>query len=248
MTYGSTPANQNTGMATPITSMSESSTSSRTTMPAETTPSSRQPTSEIHQNSSCNRLVMHVHQPTSQVCKPGELPALRKVKTPHNGKTSVSRFPSAKQDISSQYSSCFEGIGCFPGDPCKFHLKPDHQPARHASKKQGISEEVNEHTDWVHSNTITKEFPNRERVEHAEHFPTSMEMCMDDHLTQTTERTQQQHLQDKTSEPSCPTHSILPDFTFRHTEFPPGMKIHQFSQGTNSCKEKKKIWIQVHLH
>ena len=50
MTYGSTPANQNTGMATPITSMSESSTSSRTTMPAETTPSSRQPTSEIHQN------------------------------------------------------------------------------------------------------------------------------------------------------------------------------------------------------
>ena len=48
MTYGSTPANQNTGMATPITSMSESSTSSRTTMPAETTPSLRQPTSEIH--------------------------------------------------------------------------------------------------------------------------------------------------------------------------------------------------------
>ena len=49
MTYGSTPANQNTGMATPITSMSELSTVSRTTMPAETTPSSRQPTSEIHQ-------------------------------------------------------------------------------------------------------------------------------------------------------------------------------------------------------
>ena len=48
MTYGATPANQNTGMATPITSMSESSTSSRTTMPAETTPNSRQPTSEIH--------------------------------------------------------------------------------------------------------------------------------------------------------------------------------------------------------
>ena len=133
---------------------------------------------------------MHVHQPQSQVCKPGESPALRKVKTPHNGKTSVSRFPLTKQDILSQYSGCFEGIGCFPGDPCKFHLKPDHQPARHASKKQGISEEVNEHTDWVHSNIfvekalerepyythstgeITTEFPNRERVEHAGHFPT----------------------------------------------------------------------------
>ena len=54
MIYSSTPANQNTGMATPITSMSESSTASRTTMPAETTPSSRQPTSEIHQNMSRN--------------------------------------------------------------------------------------------------------------------------------------------------------------------------------------------------
>ena len=39
MTYGS--ANQSTGMATPITSMSESSTPSRTTPPARTTPSTR---------------------------------------------------------------------------------------------------------------------------------------------------------------------------------------------------------------
>ena len=141
-TYGTTPANQNTGMATPITSMSESSTVSRTTMPAETTPSSRQPTSEIHQNTSRSRLpqyYVHVQQPTSQVCKPGELPALRKVKTPHNGKTSVSRLPFTKQDILSQDSSCFEGIGCFPGDLYRFHLKTDHQLAKHASKKQGIS-------------------------------------------------------------------------------------------------------------
>ena len=159
-TYGSTPANQNTGMATPITSMSELLTSSRTTMPAETTASSRQPTSVKHQNTSRNRLpqcCMHVHQPQSQVCKPGESLALRKVKTPHNGKTSVSRFPLTKQDILSQYSGCFEGIGRFPGDPYKFHVKPDHQLARHASKKQGISEEVNEHTDWVHSKYICRE-------------------------------------------------------------------------------------------
>ena len=159
-TYGSTPANQNTGMATPITSMSELLTSSRTTMPAETTASSRQPTSVKHQNTSYNGLpqcCMHVHQPQSQVCKLGESLALRKVKTPHNGKTSVSRFPLTKQDILSQYSGCFEGIGHFPGDLYKFHLKPDHQLARHASKKQGISEEVNEHTDWVHSKYICRE-------------------------------------------------------------------------------------------
>ena len=172
-TYGYTSANQNnqsTGMATPITSMSESSTFPRTTMPAETTPRSRQPTSERHQNSSRNAhppYCMHVQQPQSQVCKPGESLALRKVKTPHNGKTSVSRFPLTKQDILSQYSGCFEGIGHFPGDPYRFHLKPDHKPARHAPRKvpvhleaafkeeidslvrQGILEEVKEHTDWA---------------------------------------------------------------------------------------------------
>ena len=102
MTYGSIPANQNTGMATPNTSMSESSTSSRTTMPTRTTPRTRQPTSVKHQDMSCNGLsqcCMHVHQPTSQVCKLGELLALRKVKHPHNDKTSVSRFLLTKQDI-----------------------------------------------------------------------------------------------------------------------------------------------------
>ena len=72
---------------------------------------------------------MHVYQPMSQVCIPGESLALRKVKHPLNGRTSVSRLPLTKQDILSQYSSCFEGIGCFPGDPYKFHLKPDYQPA-----------------------------------------------------------------------------------------------------------------------
>ena len=72
---------------------------------------------------------IHVHQLTVQVCKPGESLALRKVKHPHNGRTSVNRLPLMKQDILSQYSSCFEGIGHFPGDPYKFHLKPEHKPA-----------------------------------------------------------------------------------------------------------------------
>ena len=177
MTYGSTSANQNTGIATPNTSMSELSTSSRTTMPARTTPSTRQPTAVIPQDTSRNghpQCCMHVHQPTSQVCKPEETLALRKVKHPLNGKTSVSRLPLTKQDILSQYSGCFEGIGCFPGDPYKFHLKPDYKPARHAPRKvpvhleaafkeeidslvkQGILEEVKEHTDWVNSYVIVE--------------------------------------------------------------------------------------------
>ena len=118
---------------------------------------------------------MYACTPTHKsVCKPGELLALRKVKHPLNGKTSVSRLPLTKQDILSQYSGCFEGIGHFPGDPYKFHLKPNYKPARHAPwkvpvhletafkeeidslVKQGILEEVKEHTDWVNSYVIVE--------------------------------------------------------------------------------------------
>ena len=248
---------------------------------------------------------MHVHQPTSQVCKLGELLALRKVKHPINGRTSVSRLPLTKQDILSQYSGCFEGIGHFPGDPYKFHLKPDYKPARHAPRKvpvhletafkeeidslvkQGILEEVKEHTDWVNSyvivekdignhhspnhtikekvrtcldprdlnealerelyythstGEITTKFPSRDRMEHAGHFPTSMEMCMNDHLTLTTEKTQQQHFQDKTSEQSCSTHSPQKKKTVHsHAEFPPGMKNTPNFLGKQFLQGKEKF-------
>ena len=63
---------------------------------------------------------------------------------------------------------------------------------------------------------------------------------MDNHLTQTTERTQQQHLQDKTSEQSCSTHSILPDFTFSHAEFPPGMENTPVFPGNQFLQGKEK--------
>ena len=87
---------------------------------------------QVHQETSHKTLLehcMHVHQPASQVSKPGELLVLRKVKHPLNGRTSVNRLPLTKQDILSQYSGCFEGIGGFQGDPFKFHLKPEHKPA-----------------------------------------------------------------------------------------------------------------------
>ena len=116
--------------------MAQPTTSFRTTTPSIAT-SGRTTTKQVHpvqvpqDTSSKTHLesCMHVHQPVSQVCKPGELLALRKVKHPLNGRTSVSRLPLTKQDILSQYSSCFEGIGCFPGDPYKFNLKPEHKPA-----------------------------------------------------------------------------------------------------------------------
>ena len=111
-------------------------TSFRTTTPSTAT-TGRMTTKQVnpvhtHPETPCKALLehcMHVHQPTVQVCKPGGSLALRKVKHPHNGRISVNRLPLTKQDILSQYSSCFEGIGHFPGDLYKFHLKPAHKPA-----------------------------------------------------------------------------------------------------------------------
>ena len=88
--------------------------------------------------------------------------------------TSVNRLPLMKQDILSHYSGCFEAIGCFPGELSKFHLKPEHKPARHAPRKVcihleaafkeeikslvklDILEDVKEHTDWVNSYVIVE--------------------------------------------------------------------------------------------
>ena len=65
-------------------------------------------------------------------------------------------------------------MGCFPGEPYKFHLKPGHKPARHTPRKVpihledafkeeikslvklGILEEVKGHSDWVNSYVIVE--------------------------------------------------------------------------------------------
>ena len=216
----------------------------------------------------------------------------------------MSRFPLTKQDILSQYSGCFEGIGRIPGDPYKFHLKPDHKLARHAPRKvpihleaafkeeieslvkQGILEEVKEHTDWVNSYVIVEKdtgnhhspnhtimektrihlnprdltealgrepyhthstgeiatkFPNRDRMKHTRHFLTSMEMCMDDHLTLITEKTQQQHFQDKTSEQSFSTHRPQKSTALSHAELSPGMENTPNFLGKQFLQGKEKF-------
>ena len=136
-------------------------------------------TSNDSYDSKAGRFSTCTHTPhakyfTEWTSKPGDSLALRKVQHPHNGRTSVNRLPLMKQDILSHYSSCFEGIGCFPGELYKFHLKPEHKPARHAPRKVpihledaikeeikplvklGILEEVKEHTDWVNSYVIVE--------------------------------------------------------------------------------------------
>ena len=174
---------------------------------------------------------MHVHQQQSQTCKTGKLPALREVKHPHRDRTSVSRSPSTEQEVLSQFSGYSEEIEHFTRDPCKSHLKSCFQSTKHAPKKQ----EVNTCTNYEHSY----------RMEHAEHFSAPMEMCVNDHLTQTTERIQRQHLQDKTYDQNCLTHNISPDFNFSHAEFPPGMENTPSFLGKQFLQGKRQSHIQT---
>ena len=116
-------------MTQPITSFRTTTLS--TAMPGRMTTKQVNPV-QVHPETSRKALLehfMHVQQPAVQVCKPGESLALKKFKHPLNGRTSVNRLPLTKQDVLSQYSSCFEGIGHFPGNPYKFHLKPAYKPA-----------------------------------------------------------------------------------------------------------------------
>ena len=144
--------------------MSQTLTPCRTMPPpktrtkANTSHSTRRPASGTHQFYSHlpPTCCMHVHQQQSQTCRLGEPPALREVKHPHKGRTSVSRSPSTEQEVLSQFSGYSEEIGHFTRDPCKSYLKSCLQSTKHAFKKQ----EVNTHTDCEHSY----------RMEHAKHF------------------------------------------------------------------------------
>ena len=176
-TTPSTAMTERMATGTLIQNTVQLTTSFRTTTPTRAVTGQQVNPAQVPQDTSCNTHLescVHIYQPVSQVCKPGESLALRKVKHPLNGRTSVSRLPLTKQDILSQYSGCFGGIGYFPGDPYKFHLKPDYRPARHAPGKvpvhletafkeeieslvkQGTLEEVKEHTDWVNSYVIVE--------------------------------------------------------------------------------------------
>ena len=145
-------ASQKAGTAIYIANMSQTPTPCRTMPPpktrtkANTSHSTRRPASGTHQIHSHNgppTCCMHVHQQQSQTCRPGEPPALREVKHPHKGRTSVSRSPSTEQEVLSQFFGYSEEIGHFTRDLCKPHLKSCLQSTKHASKKQ----EVNTHTD-----------------------------------------------------------------------------------------------------
>ena len=185
---------------TNIAQMAQPKTSFRTTTPSTPAMTTKQVDPvHIHKNISQSgppAHCVHVHKSTIPVCKPGESLALRKVKHPHNGRTSVNRLPLTKQEILSHYSNCFEGIGHFPRNLYKFHLKPERKPARHAPGKVpihleaafkekikslvklGILEEVEEHTDWVNSYMIVeKDTGSHHSVNHT--IKKKLRICLD---------------------------------------------------------------------
>ena len=111
---------------------------------------------------------------------------------------------------------------------------------------RNLSEALEREPYHTHSTReITSTFPSRDKKEHAGHFPTSMEMCMDDHLTLITEKTQQQQFQVKTSDESCSTHSISPhsqkNTVCSHAELPPGMESILVFQGKQFLQGKEKF-------
>ena len=176
-----------------------------------TTHNTIRPASRAHQvysHSEPPTCCMHVHQQLSQTCRSGEPLSLREVKQPHTGTTSMNRSPSIEQEVLSQFSSDSCETGHFTRDPCTSQLKSSFQPTIHAPNNQVVNTCIN----CEHSH----------RMEHVKNFPTHMEMCMDNHLTQNTRRMQRQHLQDITYEQNCLTHNTLPDSNFSHAEFPPG--------------------------
>ena len=190
---------------TPYRTMPPPKTSACGTVPtpeantkANTSHSTIRPASGTHQFYSHSRpptCCMHVHQQPSQTCRLGEPLSLKEVKHPHKGMISVSRSPSTEQGVLSQFSGYSEETGHFTRNPCKPQLKSCFQSTKHAPKKQ----EVNTCTNCEHSY----------RMEHAE-------MCMEDHLTQT---------------------------TFSHAEFPPGMENTPSFLGKQFLQGKEEITL-----
>ena len=104
-----------------------------------------------------------------------------------------------------------------------------------------LNEALERELYYTHSTgEITTKFPSRDRIEHARHFPTSIEMCMDDHLTLTTEKTQRQHFQDKTS---AKLFNTQPQRKTVHSnaEFPPGMENTPNFLGKQFLQGKEKF-------
>ena len=81
---------------------------------------------------------MHAHQQQNKTYRMEEPPALEEVKHPHRDRTSVSRSPSAEQEVLSQFSGFSEEMEHFTRDPYTTHLKSCTQSTDHAFRGQEV--------------------------------------------------------------------------------------------------------------
>ena len=109
--------------------------------------STRRPASRAHQPHSHNEphshsepqaCCMHTHRQQSKTYRMEEPPALEEVKHPHRDRTSVSRSPSAEQEVLSQLSGFSEEIEHFTRDPYTTHLKSCTQSTEYAFRGQEV--------------------------------------------------------------------------------------------------------------
>ena len=146
-------------------------TPSRTTAPAMTATSAKQANS-VHVNVLPVQKISWSGPATGSETQ--RLISLEISPAPTQWKDFCEQTPIDEARHSVNYSGCFEGIGRFPGEPYKVHLKPEHKPARHAPRKVpihledafkeeikslvelGILEEVKELADWVNSYVIVE--------------------------------------------------------------------------------------------
>ena len=113
------------------------------------------------------------------------------------------------------------------------------------AKLQGMTVFTIANFKTLSTREITTNFPSRDKVEHAGHFPTSTEMCMDDCLTLTTKKIQQNQFQDNVYEQCRSTHSISPhsqkNTVCSHAELPPGMEKIPIFPGKQFLQGKEKF-------
>ena len=53
----------------------------------------------------------------------------------NNHSLSITDLPLTQEKVESTYADVFQGLGKFPGEPCKLRLKPDAVPAKHRPRK-----------------------------------------------------------------------------------------------------------------
>ena len=129
-------------------------------------------THQPHSHSEPQACCMHAYQQQSKTYRMEEPPALEEVKHPHRDRTSVSRSPSAEQEVLSQFSGFSEEIEHFTRDPYTTHLKSCTQSTDYAFIGQEVHTCINcEHSQGHMNDQNTPDSLGKQFLQGKEKFP-----------------------------------------------------------------------------